>query len=202
MKTPARRTPRWRAGLGLILLVSAGACSTRDPSPDHPPLPSADDLAVSDLQGRFEKVRDLAAAGDAPGVTAALVEFSATETDVKLLFGDEVGSRLYPSYRDEVLKAFAAEAGAVLVERVRAGQTEVFVHQVGPAFPDHTTATDEHLIAALKTPARLYSVRLRTPGQTLGFRLNGFTKLGDRWLTLLKSDAFLGAEPPSAAGGL
>ncbi len=157
--------------------------------------PAPDDPAA--LKALFEGVVQAARqGGDGSAVVRALEPFLATRQDLDALFGPEIGARAWVGYSDKVAAALREDAGAVVPAQVRAGRTEVWVEQVGPAFPDRTTAGDQAILDAMHPKRPLYTVRLQRPGEKLGLRLNGFVFLNGRWRALLKAYDYL-AEPPA-----
>ena len=65
--------------------------------------------------------------------------------------------------------------------------TTVDVERVGPVFPGRTTRGDHAMLAAMVTRQPMYTIRLRQPAESLGFRLNGFVFVRGQWKAFLKS---------------
>ena len=176
----------------LVVLALGGLCPACDAANHGTPAASAPASEAPELvalREALERVSKAAASGDAAGVARELEAFVATSQDFDALFGAERGRALYATYMAQVITPMRAEAGAALVERGHAGQTEVTIEEVGPAFAARTKPSDDALLAAFARRTPMFSVRLHAPNEALGFRLDGFVRVGDRWVALLKLDA-------------
>jgi len=200
MKGTAPMRLTLRILIALALAGAQGACDhSANGSGASAPASEAPELA--ELRGALEGVAKAAAAGDAAAVSRALEVFVATPQDFDALFGPERGAALHARYVTQVVTPMRAEAGPALVERARAGQTEVTLEEVGPAFAARTKPSDDALLAAFARRTPLFTARLHAPNEALGFRLDGFVRVGNRWVALLKLDARPGADAvPGSAG--
>jgi len=187
-----RGTSLTRLTLSLLCVVTfAGSQAACENGPHGPAAsaPATESPELAALRGALEALSKAAAAGDATAVTRALEAFIATPQDFDALFGPERGGALHARYVAQVVAPMRAEAGLALVERARAGQTEITLEEVGPAFAARTKPSDDALLAAFARRTALFTARLHAPNEALGFRLDGFVRVKDRWVALLKLDA-------------
>lgn len=179
---------------GLLCFLGSAGCH---PAPeDAAATPEAPELAA--LRADFASLVTAARAGDAAGVQKRLDAYVATPAEFETLFGPQRGPQAHAAYLEKVVQGLAAEGGPTLVERVRSGQTEVVIEEVGPAFPARTTPGDHRLLDAFVGRFKLYTVRLHAPEEPLGFRLDGFVRVGPRWVGLFRTFDHLTPEAPSA----
>lgn len=185
-------TERRRALLALAVTFGMEGCSRH---PGATAVPSYPDGA-SGLAALFTDVLDAARRDDRVRVHDLFASTLMTEADLEALFGAERAPKLQPHY--QALMATLINRGAVelVVQIYERKYDSVEVLPVS-ASPGRISPADAKLLAALKLPLTLYSVRLKRSSEDRGLRYDFFFYRRGRWLTGNQLSRFL--EPPAPA---
>lgn len=89
------------------------------------------------------------------------------------VFGEKTGEALATGYRKQ-LPTLERELTSIFVRMVKEGNTEVRVKRFTDAADREGTGGQRRVLAAMKNPVPLYSVRMVKPGQRYGMHLWSF----------------------------
>lgn len=163
-------------GFSLIFLATALAYSGTSAAQDDKPEAAA--AYSNDVEGLKKQMEDLLAAvkaGDEAkaGPLARNLLLPNAETWFKETFGEEVGARCNAEYAERAQDPaeFEKQVLKLFKDRVEKGAVGVKTHV---AEGDEATGAQKAAIAAMKKPAKLYTVRFQKADGDMGFTLWSF----------------------------
>lgn len=174
--------------MALTLLCAVSAALAQD-TPAANPAPKYPDSADG-LKKLAEDLYALAKAGDTEKLEAAARELILSDPQAwaEKTFTDASMAAKVAGELGEVKKdadRFAHEIAKLFADRVEKGQSEISVLRVENADDENATGAQKRVLAAMKAPTALYTVKFKAPDAEAGFSLwsfvyvdNGFRLIG------------------------
>lgn len=145
----------------------------------YPPTPTG--LAIYWLE-----VLERAHGGDEPAISERLRALKLSQDHMSELFGPVAGARVYAEY-ERAFEAFAEQAPTDLAQKIRERRyDDVEIIELSEQRPDQLLANDRKTLAALRTNAQLFNVRLKRSEEDGGIRIDTFAYLEGAWRAALK----------------
>jgi len=170
----------------LLFTILAAACMNKSNKASYPE-------STDGLKKLMSDILDAQKSGDTAKFKSLVkdLELPAAEGWFKNVFGDDKGAKAAAQYKSQT-SALQQDLEKLFAKIVSDGQTEIKITRLEKADDPQATGNQKDVIAAMKNPVPIYSVRFVKPGETLGMHLYNYVYVDGTFRLAGKMDAAKG----------